>query len=57
MILFAILFTPLLDLGRNHQGLRNRLIRGQPPAAVDAGITQLRQRLGGMLSYYYHAAA
>jgi len=42
---------------RNHQGLGNRLIT--PPAGylVTAGPVQRRQRLGGMLNYYYRAAA
>jgi transposase InsO family protein len=42
---------------RNHQGLENRLLRslravGEPHARV-----KRRQRLGGMLSYYYREAA
>jgi hypothetical protein len=42
---------------RNHQGLENRLPRplravGEPHARV-----KRRQRLGGMLSYYYREAA
>ena len=42
---------------RNHQGMRNRLI--QP--GIDAGRLQgqidCRNRLGGMLRYYYRKAA
>jgi putative transposase len=37
---------------RNHQGLANRLISPEPDHEV-----QRRQRLGGMLNYYYRAAA
>ena len=43
---------------RNHQGLANRLIR---PRTLDTlqihGVVKRRQRLGGMLNYYYRAAA
>jgi putative transposase len=42
---------------RNHQGLGNRLI--VPPSAESnrTGAIQRRQRLGGMLNYYYRPAA
>ena len=40
---------------RNHQGLDNELIDGQP-SAVDAGRIRRRQRLGGLLNYYCRAA-
>ena len=39
---------------RNHQGLRNELIEGQP--AADVGRIRRRQRLGGLLNYYARAA-
>ncbi|MSO20456.1 MAG: hypothetical protein EXQ56_08325 [Acidobacteria bacterium] len=43
-------------LERNHQGLGNRLIT--PINAVkSSGPVQRRQRLGGMLNYYYRNAA
>jgi putative transposase len=42
---------------RNHQGLGNRLVRGHATAVDLNGIVQRRQRLGGMLSYYYREAA
>ncbi|OFZ89409.1 MAG: hypothetical protein A3F74_01235 [Betaproteobacteria bacterium RIFCSPLOWO2_12_FULL_62_58] len=42
---------------RNHQGLGNRLVRGHPIAVHDNGIVQRRQRLGGMLNFYYCKAA
>ena len=42
---------------RNHQGLENRLIRPAPTHSADTGCIQRRRRLGGMLHYYYRAAA
>ena len=42
---------------RNHQGLANRLISPQPGHLGKAGVVQRRQRLGGMLNYYYRDAA
>jgi hypothetical protein len=42
-------------LERNHQGLSNKLI--QPLArSDDQGPVRRRQRIGGMLNYYYRAA-
>jgi transposase InsO family protein len=40
---------------RNHQGLDNELIDGHWPPGR-AGSIRRRQRLGGLLSYYYRAA-
>ena len=40
---------------RNHQGLENRLI--VPIKATTSGIVERRQRLGGLLNYYYRQAA
>jgi putative transposase len=42
---------------RNHQGLENRLITPIKTTVYTAGATQRRQRLGGLLNYYYRAAA
>jgi putative transposase len=42
---------------RNHQGLGNRLIQPEPNHLSNTGAIQRRQRLGGMLKYYYRAAA
>ena len=42
---------------RNHQGLANRLISPELGHLGKAGVIQRRQRLGGMLNYYYRAAA
>ena len=49
-------FMAHYHLERNHQGLQNRLIT---PAeqAIKCGDVQRRQRLGGMLNYYYREAA
>ena len=42
---------------RNHQGLANRIISPEPGHSGNAGGVQRRGRLGGMLNYYYRAAA
>ena len=42
---------------RNHQGLSNRLIRPSPGVGAVAGNIRCRQRMGGMLKYYYRQAA
>jgi transposase InsO family protein len=42
---------------RNHQGLGNRLIVREESCARSSGAIQRRQRLGGMLKYYYRQAA
>jgi hypothetical protein len=41
---------------RNHQGLANALIDA-PPAQRLTGPVRRRQRVGGILSYYYRSAA
>jgi hypothetical protein len=41
---------------RNHQGLANRLIYPETGHIGSTGEIQRRQRLGGMLNYYYRAA-
>jgi transposase InsO family protein len=40
---------------RNHQGIGNELIIGAPTRYANAAVRR-RQRLGGMLNYYYRAA-
>jgi hypothetical protein len=40
---------------RNHQGLANELIDGA--AARRSGAVRRRQRVGGVLSYYYRSTA
>jgi transposase InsO family protein len=42
---------------RNHQGLDNRLIIEDESGVGSTGDIRCRQRLGGMLSYYYCEAA
>jgi len=42
---------------RNHQGLDNRLILPEQLIGDRAGAIQRRQRLGGMLNFYYRQAA
>jgi transposase InsO family protein len=42
---------------RNHQGLANRLISPEAGHLDNTGEVQRRQRLGGLLNYYYRAAA
>ena len=43
---------------RNHQGLANRLISSQAAKSSSAdGPVYSRQRLGGMLNFYYQRAA
>ena len=41
---------------RNHQGLENRLLRPAPVIKPSQPVHR-RQRLGGMLNYYFRAAA
>src|ERR1700688_3172357 len=41
---------------RKHQGLANRIIRPEPAHTGTTGPVKRRQRLGGMLNYYYRAA-
>ena len=42
---------------RNHQGLANRIINPEPCCGRKPGAIERRQRLGGLLNYYYRAAA
>ena len=42
---------------RNHQGLENRLIIASDLQEGKQGAIRRRQRLGGMLNYYYRQAA
>jgi transposase InsO family protein len=42
---------------RNHQGLDNRLIMPERQHLENRGTVQRRERLGGLLNYYYRAAA
>ena len=42
---------------RNHQGLDNQLILPDDSHDANGGRLQCRERLGGMLKYYYRQAA
>ncbi len=42
---------------RNHQGLNNRLISPERFDRATQGDVVRRERLGGLLSYYYRTAA
>src|SRR5262249_47172020 len=42
---------------RNHQGLDNQLIAPEPVVGGHRGAVRRRERLGGVLSYYYREAA
>lgn len=43
---------------RNHQGLGNRLIAPETSmSSITSSAVRRRQRLGGMLNYYYRDAA
>jgi hypothetical protein len=50
-------FDSHYHLERNHQGIGNRLIQAQPAAAGPTAEVRRRQRLGGMHSFYFAAAA
>ena len=50
-------FVGHYHIERNHQGLANKLISPEPGHLANAGDIQRRQRLGGMLNYYYRVAA
>jgi hypothetical protein len=42
---------------RNHQGLGNRLITPVQRTTTQTGPIRRRQRLGGVLNYYYREAS
>ena len=42
---------------RNHQGLENRIIKQGEKAGRREGVIECKERLGGMLRYYYRDAA
>jgi len=42
---------------RNHRGLENALIAGNPEDAAGAGAVVRRERLGGLLNFYCREAA
>ena len=42
---------------RNHQGLDDQLLQRPPPPVRPDADVQRRERLGGLLSFYYREAA
>jgi hypothetical protein len=50
-------FVGHCHLERNHQGLGNRLIVPMETMTEATGAVERRQRLGGVLNYYYRRAA
>jgi len=50
-------FSSHFHAERNHQGLDNRLIEPGEEVGRTAGDVACRERLGGMLRYYYRQAA
>ena len=50
-------YTDHYHLERNHQGLNNELIDGQRDIDNMNGEVDSRERLGGVLNYYYRRAA
>jgi putative transposase len=49
-------FLDHYHLERNHQGLENRLITPVKAKIHTEGRIERRERLGGLLNYYYRAA-
>lgn len=50
-------FTAHYHGERNHQGLDNQLISPDPTLVREGGEVRRRERLGGLLNYYYRTAA
>jgi putative transposase len=50
-------FLTHYHLERNHQGLENRLLTVSKNVAAAAGPVRKRERIGGLLNYYYREAA
>jgi len=50
-------FVHHYHMEKNHQGLGNEMIRPELAEFPSVGETQCRERLGGMLRYYYRQAA
>ena len=50
-------YTKHYHLERNHQGLDNQLIGKVSEAPSIEGAIECRERLGGVLKYYYRRAA
>jgi hypothetical protein len=52
----AIHFCEHYHRERNHQGLENNIINPEF-GSLEAGVVNCRERLGGLLRYYYRDAA
>ena len=50
-------FTAHYQFERNHQGIENKLICPDPTHVRKGGAVKRRERLGGLLNYYYRTAA
>lgn len=50
-------FTAHYHVERNHQGIENKLICPDPTHVRKGGAVKRRERLGGLLNYYYRTAA
>ena len=50
-------FVTHYHLERNHQGLENRLLVPLEITSTGTPVVQKRERLGGLLNYYYREAA
>jgi hypothetical protein len=54
---YGYFVVELYHLERNHQGLDNGLIIATDTAIPTNGTVRKRERLGGLLNYYYREAA
>ena len=50
-------YTEHYHVERNHQGLGNELIESPSQVPNTDGVVECRERLGGVLNYYYRKAA
>ncbi len=50
-------FVEHYHVERNHQGLENRLIQPEKSVGSATGRVHCRERIGGLLKYYYREAA
>ena len=50
-------FDPHYHAERNHQGLENKIIRPEFDEFPSKGVVRCREKLGGLLRYYFREAA
>ena len=50
-------FIAHYHIERNHQGLENRLIVPLEMSNISTTVVKKRERIGGLLNYYYRDAA